>query len=87
MLSTNMTKRTVKRYLLKYNLERDAETWYKFGFRTADDVWCLDKSWVTTLKLKGTFPDYKRTRHRIKATWAQYCFMYKQETGKDHEYA
>ena len=45
----------------------------------------MDKTWVTDLKLKGPFPDYKRTRYRIKVTWAQYCFMYKQETGKDHE--
>jgi hypothetical protein len=80
-----MTKRTLKRLLLKYKLERDIEPLYKCGLRTADIFRCVDKSFVTDLKLKGLFPDYKRTRHRIKATWAQYCFMYKQETGKDHE--
>jgi hypothetical protein len=82
-----MTKRTLKRILLKYKLERDIEPLYKCcgGLCTVDIFWCADKSFVTTLKLKGPFPDYKRTRYRIKATWAQYCFMYKQETGKDHE--
>ncbi len=82
-----MTKRTLKRILLKYNLERDIEPMYKRcgGLRTVDKFWCADKSWVTDLKLKDPFPDYKRTRYRIKTTWAQYCFMYKQETGKDHE--
>ena len=80
-----MTKRTVKRLLLKYNLERDVETLYKGKYRTAEHFLFFDKSWVTLWKLKGPFPDYKRTRYRIKATWAQICFMYKQETGKDHE--
>ncbi len=41
-LSTfTMTKRAVKRLLLKYNLERDVEPMYKFVFRTADDVWWM----------------------------------------------
>ena len=83
-IHTVMTKRTVKRLLLKYKLEHDVEHFYRF-IRTVDAMWCIDKTWVTDLKLKGPFPDYKRTRYRIKATWAQYCFMYKQETGKDHE--
>ncbi len=78
-----MTKRTLKRLLLKYKLEGDIEPLYKRGLRTAHIFWCADKSFVTDLKLKGTFPNYKRTRHRIKVTWAKYCFMYKQETGKD----
>jgi hypothetical protein len=80
-----MTKRTLKRLLLKYKLERDVEALYKGGWRKADHFWCLDKDLVTQMKLKGPFPNYKRTRHRIKATMAQYCLMYKQETGKDHE--
>ena len=80
-----MTKRTLKRLLLKYKLERDLEALCKWGLRKVDDLWCMDKTWVTDLKLKGTFPDYKRTRYRVEATWAEYCFMYKQETGKDHE--
>ena len=79
-----MTKRTLKRILLKYKLEHDVENLYKC-LRTVDDVGYLDKTWVTNLKLKGPFRDYKRTRYRIRATWAEYCFMYKQETGKDHE--
>jgi hypothetical protein len=79
------TKRTLKRLLLKYKLERDVEPLYKVGWRKADHFWVLDKYEVTALKLKGPFPDYKRTRYRIKTTWAHYCFMYKQETGKDHE--
>ena len=83
-IHTVMTKRTVKRLLLKYKLEHDVETFYK-QFRTVDKVRWMDKTWVTDFKLKGPFPDYKRTRYRINATWAQYCFMYKQETGKDHE--
>jgi hypothetical protein len=82
---TSMTKRTLKRLLLKYNLERDVETLYKGGWRTADHFRWIYKDYVIATKLKGPFPDYKRTRYRIKATWAQYCFMYKQETGKDHE--
>ena len=87
MLSTftpSMTKRTVKRILLKYKLEHDVERFYK-SIQTVENVRWMDKTWVTDLKLKGPFPDYKLTRYRIKATWAQYCFMYKQETGKDHE--
>ncbi len=79
-----MTKRTVKRLLLKYNLERDVEPMYKFGFRTADDVWWMNLMTIKHLKLKGTFHEYKCTRYRLKATFAQYCFMYKQETGKYH---
>jgi hypothetical protein len=81
---TSMTKRTLKRILLSYNLEHDVDKFHKC-IRTVDAMWCIDKSWVTDLKLKGPFPDYKRTRYRIKATWAALCFMYKQETGKDHE--
>ena len=79
-------KRTLKRILLKYKLERDVETLFKC-LRKVDDMWCMDKTWVTRHKLKGTVPDYKRTRYRVEATWAEYCFMYKQETGKDHEAA
>jgi hypothetical protein len=87
LLSTlrTMTKRTLKRLLLKYKLERDVEPLYKCGWHIADHFWCLDKYLVTQMKLKGPFPNYKRTRHRIKATMAQYCLMYKKETGKDHE--
>ncbi len=80
-----MTKRTLKKMLLKYKLERDTESLYKGGWDTADHFEWLDKYCIPVLKLKGPFPDYKRTRYRIKATWAQYCLMYKQETGKDHE--
>ena len=80
-----MTKRTLKKMLLKYKLERDVDNLYKGGWRKADHFWCADKGEVTRLKLKGLFPEYKRTRYRIKATWSQYCLMYKQETGKDHE--
>ena len=80
-----MTKRTLKRLLLKYKLERDVENLFKWGVDKVDDWWCIDKTLVTDLKLKGTFREYKRTRYRIRATWAEYCFMYKQETGKDHE--
>ncbi len=36
---------------------------------------------IKHLKLKGTFDEYKCTRYR---SFTQYCFMYKQETGKDH---
>ena len=87
LLTLEMTKRTVTRLLLKYKLEHDVEPLYKFGLRTADDVYWMDLRTVKRLKLKGTFPDYKCTRYRLKATWVQYCFMYKQETGKDHELA
>ena len=80
-----MTKRTFTILLSKYNLEHDAETLYNLGIGDANDVGWMrpwDPEW---LMLRGPFPDYKRTRYRIKATWARYCFMYKQETGKDHE--
>ena len=80
-----MTTRTLKRLLIKYKLERDVENLFKGGLRTVDDMWFMDKTWVTSHKLKGPFRDYKRTRYRIRATWAAYCLMYKQETGKDHE--
>jgi hypothetical protein len=79
-----MTKRTVKRLLLKYNLERDVVPMYKFGLLTANDVRRMDLMTIKHLKLKDTFHEYKCTRYRLKATFAQYCFMYKQETGKDH---
>ena len=79
-----MTKRTLKELLLKYNLERDFEGIRKFGLDTAEDVHWMNKKTIKTFKLQGKFPDYKDTRYRLEATWAQYCFMYKQETGKDH---
>lgn len=82
-----MTKRTFTMLMRKYKLQHDVETLYERDVRDANDVvWMRpwDPEW---LMLKGPFPDYKRTRYRMKAIWAQYCFMYKQETGKDHEYA
>jgi hypothetical protein len=79
-----MTKRTLKELLLKYKLERDLEPLRKFGLDTADDVIWMNKKTIKTFKLMGTFPDYKNTRYSLEATFAQYCFMYKQETGKDH---
>ena len=80
-----MTKRTLTRLLLKYKLERDVVNLRKWGIDKVDDVGHLDKTYVTDLKLKGPFRDYKRTRYRLNTTWAAYCLMYKQETGKDHE--
>ena len=81
-----MTKRTLTRLLLKYQLERDVEPLYhEFGLREVHDVYWMHKKTIKLFKLKGMFPDYKNTRYRLKATWAQYCLMYKQETGKDHE--
>ena len=82
-----MTKRTFTKVLIKYKLEYDVEPLYKWGVREIEDVyWKMYKDLITLLKLKGTFRDYKRTRYRLKATWADYCNMYKQETGKDIKY-
>ena len=41
-----MTKRTLKKMLLKYKLERDVDNLYKGGWRKADHFWCADKGEV-----------------------------------------
>ena len=82
-----MTKRTFTILLSKYNLEHDAETLYEAGIGDVNDVVWMRPWDIEDYLLRGPFPAYMRTRYRIKATWAHYCFMYKQETGKDHEYA
>ena len=67
-----MTKRTFTLILKKYGLECDVEKLYKYGFYNATDVYYMDHEDIERLRLNGT--------------WAQYCFMYKTETGKEHKY-
>jgi hypothetical protein len=85
--SLKMTKRTFTMLLSKYGLKHDVEALYERGVCDVNDVVWMRPWDVDWLTLRGPFPDYKHTRYRCNATWAQYCFMYKQETGKDHEYA
>ena len=67
------TERTWYLLLQKYGLESDSTRLWKAGVRNQEIVGEMQKEDLVDFRLQGT--------------WAQYCFMYKQETGKDHEHA
>ena len=59
--------------LEKYGLEPDFNRLWKSG--------------VYNLKILGVMQEDDLRDFRLNGTWAQYCNMYKQETGKEHKYA
>lgn len=67
------TERTFTLLLRKYGLEQDFRHLWMAGIRSAKSVGCLEQEDLAYFRLTGT--------------WAQYCHMYKQETGKDHPHA
>ena len=67
------TERTWYLLLKQYGLEPDSTRLWKAGCRDIEIVGEMEKADLSDFRLQGT--------------WAQYCFMYKQETGKDHERA
>ncbi len=74
MLSPKMhTERTFTLLLRKYGLEQDFRHLWMASIRSAQAIGQMEQVDLIAWRLKGT--------------WAQYCDMYKQETGKDHKYA
>ena len=67
------TERTWHLLLQQYGLESDSTRLWKAGVYNPEIVGKLREEDLSDFRLQGT--------------WAQYCFMYKQETGKDHEHA
>ena len=67
------TERTWYLLLKQYGLEPDSNRLWKAGVRNQEIVGDLREDDLVDFRLKGT--------------WAQYCNMYKQETGKDHQHA
>ncbi len=62
-----------KKMLSKYGLQRDSNRLWKVRVYNVENIGKLYKEDIFDYSLKGT--------------WAQYCDMYKQETGKDLERA
>ena len=73
MFINKYTKRTYPPLLRKYGLEQDFPNLWKVGVHSAQIIGEMQEEDVVDYRLTGT--------------WAQYCNMYKQETGKDHRYA
>ena len=59
--------------LEKYGLESDFNKLWKSGIYNPRIVGVMQEEDLADFSLNGT--------------WADYCFMYKQETGKEHKYA
>ena len=68
-----MTQRTFTVILKKYGLESDFNRLWKAGVCNPEIVGDMCEGDIVDFRLNGT--------------WAEYCNMYKQETGKEHEYA
>ena len=66
------TERTFTLLLRKYGLEHDIDRLWKAGVRNPQII--------------GDMEEEDLIDYRLKGTWAQYCKMYKQETGEDHKH-
>ena len=72
-ITTMPNYKAFKKLLSEYGLERDSNRLWLVGVYSVKNIDKLDEEDLFDYGLKGT--------------WAQYCFMYKQETGEDHKNA